>query len=87
MNLEEVFKKLGIEDYAERIFNSNSRGELFHLEQYFVLAEEVDDTEWFAHWFKETVREAEKKWERPESVFQHIGKIFDHQVNLHEKDC
>ena len=48
MNFNEALKILGIEDYAERIFNSNSQGELFHLQQYFQLAELLkQDASWF----------------------------------------
>ena len=32
MNFEEALKKLDIEEYEERIINSNSHGELFHLQ-------------------------------------------------------
>lgn len=76
MNLQEALKTLGIEQYAKRIVNSNSHGELFHLQQYFVLAETLGETDWFADWFKEVVKLAEENWERPESVFQHIDKIL-----------
>ena len=81
MNLQEALKTLGIEQYAERIFKSNSHGELFHLQQYFTLAETLGETEWFADWFKEIVKWVEENWERPESVFQHIDKILVEQMN------
>ena len=81
MDFKEALTILGIEEYAERIFNSNSHGELFHLQQYFALAETLGKTDWFADWFKQIVEFAEKEWERPESVFQHIHKILVEQIS------
>lgn len=81
MNFNEALKHLGIEDYAERIFKSNSHGELFHLQQYFKLAEILkDDASWFRGWFEETVKWAEENWERPESIFQHIMRCLQEQM-------
>ncbi len=74
MTFEEALKKLGIEEYSERIFNSNSHGELFHLQDYFMLAEHFDKS--FAKPFRAIVKHAEDTWERPESVFQHIPTII-----------
>lgn len=86
MNFKEATKILGIEKYADRIIDSNSRGELFHLQTYFILAAQIGKTDWFPKWFDEIVKLAEKNWERPESVFQHIDKIIEHQQqNAHEK--
>ena len=77
MEFKEALEKLGIEDYGDRIFKSNSHGELFHLQQYIVLATELDNEEkWFREWFENIVKFAEKEWSRPESVFQHIDKAF-----------
>ena len=74
---KEALRVLNIEDYAERIFHSNSHGELFHLEQYSAIARAAkDDPEWFRPWFEIIVEEAEQTWERPESVFQHITEII-----------
>jgi hypothetical protein len=81
MNFNEALEILGIEKYAERIFKSNSRGELFHLQTYFVLAEHIGKTDWFANWFDEVVKWAEENWERPESIFQHIDKVLEQQLN------
>jgi hypothetical protein len=82
MNFQEALKVLGIEDYAERIFKSNSHGELFHIEQYFTLAETFkDNAGWFRQWFEEVVKFAEQNWQRPESVFQHISKILVEQMS------
>ena len=78
--LPEALKILGIEEYGQRIFNSNSRGELSHVRQYFLLAEKVGTTKWFPEWFKSVVESAEKEWERPESVFQHISRILSEQL-------
>jgi len=74
---KEALKVLNIEDYAERIWHSNSHGELFHLDQYFTLADVLkDDAGWFRGWFESIVKFAEENWQRPESVFQHISKIL-----------
>ncbi len=75
MNFKEATEILGIERYAERIFKSNSHGELFHLQTYFVLAKHLGKTDWFSDWFDEVVKYAEENWERPESIFQHIDKV------------
>ncbi len=75
----EALKVLDIEEYSERIFNSNSRGELFHLIDYIDLANafQAGDPETFKPWFEQVVKSAEEQWERPESVFQHIIKILE----------
>ncbi len=83
MNFQDALKKLGIEEYAERIFKSNSHGELFHLDQYIVLAKMGGDLSWFAPWFESLVQWAENNWERPESIFQHMGQIL--LTHLEEK--
>lgn len=76
LSFKEALKILNIEQYEKRIFNSNSHGELFHLQQYIVLAKTLGKTNWFSDWFKIIVEEAGKNWKRPESVFQHIDRIF-----------
>ena len=77
MTFIEALKILGIEEYADRIINSNSRGELFHLEQYYKLAKIFpDNKEWFSPMFKDIIKHAEDTWKRPESVFQHIITIL-----------
>ena len=76
MTFEESLKSLGIEDYSDRIFNSNSHGELFHLLDYILLAEHFTDKELFRELFEEIVKLAEQQWKRPESVFQHIPKLL-----------
>lgn len=82
MSFHDALGILGIEDYAERIWKSNSHGELFHLIDYVVLAEILKDggAEWFRPWFEGVVSVAEENWERPESVFQHIYRIFHEHV-------
>ena len=45
MNFKEALSYLNLEDYSERIFNSNIRGELFHLQDYIVLAEYFKENE------------------------------------------
>ena len=76
ITFEDALKKLGVEDYSDRIFNSNSGGELFHLSHYVMMALYLKNTEWFRVLFVEIVEMAEKEWERPESIFQHIPKIM-----------
>lgn len=36
----------------------------------------LDGASWFREWFVRVVSHAEKHWNRPDSVFQHIGKIL-----------
>ena len=76
MTFKEALNKLGIPEYEERIFKSNSHGELFHLNDYILIATTFEDTSWFRGFFDIVVKDAESRWERPESVFQHITKIL-----------
>lgn len=80
MTFNDALVKLGITDFEERIFNSNSHGELFHLRQYVDLAEQLKEPFWFREWFIKVVEFAKKEWSRPESVFQHIQKILLDQL-------
>ena len=75
-SFKEALEMLGIEDYEERIFNSNSHGELIHLMDYFLLAETFGDAEGFREWFESIVKWAEESWSRPESIFQHIPRCL-----------
>ena len=87
MEFKEALQKLGIERYSYRIFNSNSHGELFHLQDYIYLAEELKDTLWFSDWFDFLVGYAEENWERPESVFQHVlDQVLVCKEMLDQKD-
>jgi hypothetical protein len=76
MSFKEALKILNIEDYGERIFSSNSHGELFHLADYIMLAKSLPETGWFREWFIKVVEKAEKEWQHPEYVFQHILKTL-----------
>lgn len=81
MTLKDALTILGIEDYSERIFNSNSTGELFHLADYVMLAEWLNkeprlDKKWFREWFEVVVGLAEK-WKRPASVYQHMPRLLE----------
>lgn len=77
MTFKEALKILNIEDYSERIFHSNSHGELFFLQDYIEIAEAIkDNPAWFRDWFVKVVKTAEEQWKRPESVFQHIPRIM-----------
>lgn len=77
MTFKDALKTLNIEDYGERIFNSNSHGELMHLSDYILIAEQLKNPEVFRSWFVEVVAFAEKSWKRPESVFQHIPRLLE----------
>lgn len=80
--LTDALTILGIEDYGERIFNSHSGGEIYHIQQYLDLAEAFkDNPKCFRTWFEEVVKYAELNWKRPESVFQHISKILVEQID------
>lgn len=85
MNFNEALKKLDIEEYGERIFNSNSHGELFHLQDYIMLAELFNNVSWFKEWFRFTIKWAETNWSRPESIFQHIPKFLEKQIEATTK--
>jgi hypothetical protein len=88
VTFQEALKKLNIEDYGERIFNSNSHGELFHLYDYIVIAEAIgDDASWFRPWFIEIVELVEKTWARPESIFQHIPRALAETREAAERKC
>ena len=76
MTYKEALKRLDIEDYGERIFYSNSHGELFHLLDYMMQADIEGDVSWFRGWFEDIVKMAEEHWQRPKSVFQHIPKLL-----------
>ena len=89
MKFEEVCEKLGIGKYAERIYNSHSRGELHFLQDYYQILEVAEENEGFAkvfpEWFEEVVASAEKEWQRPDTVFQHILTILRKDMEAIEK--
>lgn len=85
-DFKEALEYLGNPDYSERIFNSSSTSELRHLADYIELAEKmkagkISNTSkeppsvWFREWFVQVVDWAQG-WGRPESVYQHISRIF-----------
>lgn len=81
MKFVDALKLLNIEDFKDRIWNSNSRGELFYIAEYVILSQRIEaqnpeSLSSFRNWFIGVVEYAEKNWERPESVFQHILRIF-----------
>lgn len=79
MDFRTALKRLGIEDFADRIMHSSSTGELFHLQDYIVMAEKFSPeicTGFREQCFLKIVHQAEKTWKRPESVFQHILKLI-----------
>lgn len=85
MKFQKVCDKLGIGKYAERIFHSNSHGELFFIYDYmgFLEIAEKDESfaEWFPKWFESVVEWAEKEWQRPDSVFQHMPKLMQETLS------
>lgn len=79
MTFKGALEKLGIQDFEERVYNSNSRGELFHIYDYIAIAQALEasnELDRFREWFVAVVREAEETHNRPASVFQHILKIL-----------
>lgn len=83
MTFAEALKKLNIEDYGERIFNSNSHGELFHLYDYMEIAKNLSNEEAkeFRSCFVAAVEYAEQNWRRPESVFQHMPQMLEEMTH------
>lgn len=78
-DFNEALKILNIEDYKDRIWNSNSRGELGHTFMYCEMAAKFKGTymaEMFRPIFESMVKYAERHWERPESVFQHMDRMI-----------
>jgi len=75
----QALEKLGIEDYSDRIFNSNSHGELFHMIDYIIVADEIGDRDasWFRPWFEAQIKKAKETWTRPESIYQHLIKLIN----------
>lgn len=70
-----VCEYLQIPEFSKRIFNSNSKGELFHIYDYVAIAKRWQgSTDLFRELFLHLVNLAETKWERPDSVFQHLHK-------------
>jgi len=78
MSFKDALKRLGLSKYGDRIFKSNSHGELFHIMDYILLAKHLKDNEIpeFTKWFDDLISHAEKTWNRPESVFQHIPRLM-----------
>jgi len=78
MNFNEALQRLQLTEYEDRIINSNSHGELHHLLDYINLAQVVKDEHVLKvkEHFEKCVKFAEDTWDRPESVFQHLDKIF-----------
>jgi len=77
---DEALKILNILDYKSQIWYSNSHGELFHCRDYITMAKILgeENIDWFRPWFLAVVKEA-RKWDRPASIYQHIGTILQEQ--------
>lgn len=77
MTFKEALKKLNIEDYGERIFNSNSHGELIHLMDYIQMAQNIKSHgKEFRTLFEICVEFASENWGRPESCYQHMPRLM-----------
>jgi len=86
MSFREALKILDIEEYGDRIVHSNSHGELFHLLDYIVIAriyQKCKNQTWFKEWFEAIVKLAKKHWKRPESIFQHILKTLEGNMEIY----
>ena len=79
MKFKKALEILEIPEFEQRIFNSHSKGELMHLQDYMAIAS-MEDVTWFRGWFLAIVEAAEEEWDRPESVFQHIMAILQAQT-------
>ena len=76
MSFADAVKYLNIEDFADRIFLSNSHGELMHLGDYIDFAAHIKDPSWFRLLFITCVEFAEKTWQHPEHCFQHMPRLM-----------
>lgn len=86
MSFDAALRKLGIEDFKTRIITSNSKGELMHLTDYIVLAESLPDDSNFRAWFLSVVKYANKNWNRPKSVYQHMVTLFKQSLKQQVKE-
>ena len=77
ISFDEALEKLNIVDYREKIFNSNSHGELIHLIDYIYIAENIKEEIDFRSFFIDVVEWSNKSWKRPESIYQHILRIME----------
>ncbi len=81
MTFCDALKTLNIEDYGDRIFNSNSSGELAHCQDYIDFAEEytrIECASEFRPLFLMYVKYAEQTWAHPEHCFQHLPRgLYD----------
>ena len=78
MSFQQVCAKLGIPEYTEAIFHSNSHGELMHTADYYEIqkGKKKSDLKWFRPLFLICDAYAKKNWERPESWYQHMPKMM-----------
>lgn len=78
MTFPESLQILGIADFEERIYNSNSHGELMHLADYHMMAAEFppEMLPYFRTIFLSIVDYCGKNWRHPESCFQHMPELF-----------
>ncbi len=73
-SFKDICTILGIPEYTEAIFSSNSHGELFHTQDYYDLAERLGDRDpaIFVKCFKHYDEIAKREWQRPQSWYQHL---------------
>ena len=77
MTFGQALAKLGIEDYGERIWNSNSHGERMHCLEYIQMAQNIKgDAKWFRPLFEMCVKWTAENWSRPESCYQHMPQLM-----------
>ena len=77
MTFKQALKKLNIEDYGERIWHSNSHGELMHIWDYISMAQNIEgDAKWFRPLFEMCVKWTAENWSRPESCYQHMPRLM-----------
>lgn len=82
MKFRQALEVLDILEYGDRIWNSHSKGDLFHIQSYIDLAIYINSIEnkqeqkavvaIFKKNFVAFVNYAYNKWKRPQSVYQHV---------------
>ena len=78
-SFKDICTILGIPEYTEAIFNSNSRGELFHTKDYYELAKRLNgrDPAIFVKCFKHYDEIAKRTWQRPQSWYQYLADCLN----------
>lgn len=87
MDFEESLVYLGIEKYRNRIFESSSNGELYHLGDYMMIANNItfkDSNKFFVKWFDDLVARAKNELSNPELVFMHVLDCFNNSMGANK---